>query len=223
MLQMTSPATGVPLPTWTTTPATPTRALCALETPPEFQPSPQGVPASASYPETMFSSRSTLSRHQRRASAPAMSFSQILQLKAMQNVPLSFGIPLTGSPLRILASPSPLEASEKTTDATSSTSGWKPIFHIPHDLSDNEDEGAHVNSASTDRSGASVHSLEEIKTCKDDVRRFHVLTELLTTEVGYLLDLRVLITVSRSLGTTFSDNCSQLILLSRFTSSISHP
>jgi hypothetical protein len=88
-----------------------------------------------------------------------------------------------------------------------------PLFHIPHDgHSDNEDEengidGNHENSpdstangtsqggSSTDRSS---EGWEGSAKRKDDMRRYHALMELLTTEEGYLVDLRALVTVCYS-------------------------
>src|SRR4051812_36519012 len=84
-----------------------------------------------------------------------------------------------------------------------------------HDLSDNEDESTHSNSDNAEiPSGASPteatpeQSPETIQARKDYVRRYHGLMELLTTEVGYLLDLRVLVTVSRPFGYPTPDDLS---------------
>lgn len=83
----------------------------------------------------------------------------------------------------------------------------RPIFHIPHDGStDTED-------ASPRMTGSPEHTNEELSVegswsdnesddtwhsekAKDDIRKYHALSELLTTEIGYLLDLTALVTVS---------------------------
>ncbi|KAF8897688.1 hypothetical protein BD779DRAFT_1667625 [Infundibulicybe gibba] len=61
------------------------------------------------------------------------------------------------------------------------------IFHIPHEvISDNEDNGPNL----------SHHSNEEMSgEGSDSVRKYYALMELLTTEVGYLQDLKVLVTI----------------------------
>lgn len=93
-----------------------------------------------------------------------------------------------------------------------------PLFHIPPDgHSDNEDEehgvdrnqenlhdsvanGTSQGGSSTDRSSEGLGGNAKHK---DDMRRYHALMELLTTEEGYLTDLRVLVTVSYPSTTLF--------------------
>ena len=91
---------------------------------------------------------------------------------------------------------------ENTPPATRS----KPLFHIsPGDSSDNGDDtspklgnkflesSSATQSGSTAESGPTEYPPEEIlssETTKDNIRRYHALMELLTTEVGYLVDLR---------------------------------
>lgn len=87
----------------------------------------------------------------------------------------------------------------------------KRLFHIEHDVSDSEDvvipgsesPGKICNEElgseeSTESSTDPDHLTREWsrEKSKDDVRKHYALMELLTTEVGYLLDLRVLVSVS---------------------------
>lgn len=81
---------------------------------------------------------------------------------------------------------------------------------MPQDDSDKEDDGKlkklnghHKNPAEESSSEAADHPLQgkddDLVGSKDDVRKCHALLELLSTEVGYLFDLKVLVTVSRSI------------------------
>jgi hypothetical protein len=85
----------------------------------------------------------------------------------------------------------------------------KPLFHFTHQIgTDNEDSGHdHVENLERPNDETSVggsssghssdhHGCREKK--KDNVRKYHALMELLTTEVGYLQDLRALVTVSQT-------------------------
>ncbi|KAG5653029.1 hypothetical protein H0H81_002651 [Sphagnurus paluster] len=82
----------------------------------------------------------------------------------------------------------------------------KPLFHIPNDACTDTEESSHRLTASPEQmnedlsiegswsdndSDESRHS----EKAKDDLRKYHALKELLDTEVGYLLDLRALVTV----------------------------
>jgi hypothetical protein len=80
---------------------------------------------------------------------------------------------------------------------------------MPQDGSDKEDDAKlkklndYNNAAEGEESisEAADHPLQakdDLIGSKDDVRKCHALLELLSTEVGYLLDLKVLVTVSRS-------------------------
>ncbi|KAF8076556.1 hypothetical protein FPV67DRAFT_1407681 [Lyophyllum atratum] len=82
----------------------------------------------------------------------------------------------------------------------------KPLFHIPNDAcTDPEDsipcmtdspermnEDASVEGSWSDNDSDESRNFEK---AKDDIRKYHALKELLDTEVGYLLDLRALVTV----------------------------
>ncbi|KAG6821574.1 hypothetical protein H0H93_000083 [Arthromyces matolae] len=87
-----------------------------------------------------------------------------------------------------------------------SLSRSKPLFHIPNDAgTDTEDwprvtsSPEHFNEDLSVEGNWSEHESEEdsrqMEKSKDDIRKYHALKELLDTEVGYLLDLRALVTV----------------------------
>ncbi|KAK0242610.1 hypothetical protein EDD85DRAFT_925870 [Armillaria nabsnona] len=76
-----------------------------------------------------------------------------------------------------------------------------PVFDIAHEVSsDTEDNGVGEeaeNEETTLEAGSSDqgHGSWQTENLKDQVRKYHVLTELLSTEVRYLMDLRVLVTI----------------------------
>lgn len=76
-----------------------------------------------------------------------------------------------------------------------------PVFDIAHEVSsDTEDNGVGEeaeNEETTLEAGSSDqgHGPWQTENLKDQVRKYYVLTELLSTEVRYLMDLRVLVTV----------------------------
>jgi len=79
----------------------------------------------------------------------------------------------------------------------------KPIFHIATLVENEDDDFVDKEYASSPgepipEGSCSDHSMEgrwETERYKDALRRFHALKELLATEVGYLLDLKALVTV----------------------------
>ena len=68
------------------------------------------------------------------------------------------------------------------------------------DISDNDGEGSGEGSSKahtpSDEHESPSYPVENIP---GGSRKYHALVELLTTEVGYLLDLRALVSVSRAL------------------------
>lgn len=86
----------------------------------------------------------------------------------------------------------------------------KRLFHVPDGSSDREDEGEHLSESPKDMyldaamvARGSMHNEDSpegspwlTEKMKDDVRRYHALMELLTTEVGYLMDLREMVNVN---------------------------
>ncbi|KAG6833911.1 hypothetical protein H0H87_007922 [Tephrocybe sp. NHM501043] len=91
-----------------------------------------------------------------------------------------------------------------------SISRSKPLFHIPNDAGTDTEDFSPPMRGSPDRLHEDL-SVEESwsdndndndnadsrqpEKSKDDIRKYHALKELLDTEVGYLLDLRALVTV----------------------------
>lgn len=85
----------------------------------------------------------------------------------------------------------------------------KAIFHISNPTTDNEDEGVFPSADSRPRSINGENSSDggwfnddpedvwgQAKN-KDSFRKFHALKELLSTEMGYLVDLKAFVTVCR--------------------------
>jgi len=79
-----------------------------------------------------------------------------------------------------------------------------PLFHIPRDPSpDSEPASSPSEPASPEPMSRPECGLNHpdfdrachIEKVKDDLRKYHALNELLSTEVGYLLDLKALVTV----------------------------
>ena len=80
-----------------------------------------------------------------------------------------------------------------------------PTFHLAVDASDPEEDTRPHNLASTDSSDPDTAALPPIPdrpllhnssvTERETSRRYHALAELLSTELGYLLDLRALVSV----------------------------
>lgn len=83
----------------------------------------------------------------------------------------------------------------------SSVRRTKPIFRFPIDAnSDNEGDNQVLCDSPTGSPDVDDNSSEDddpfqLERERDEIRRFHALMELLSTEVGYLDDLRVLVTV----------------------------
>lgn len=83
----------------------------------------------------------------------------------------------------------------------------EPLFHLPHDSSDKEEEEEdddddleemndyHKNSEESSSDSANHQPQATHGLAKDDMRKYHALLELLSTEVGYFLDLKILVTV----------------------------
>ena len=94
-------------------------------------------------------------------------------------------------------------------NATAPHTGAKKLFNLADEADFSEDEDvaqrgykgqpkvAHEEQGS-DRATDQVLMREQRKQKAETLRRYHALSELLATEVGYLLDLRALVTVRRS-------------------------
>lgn len=213
--------TTIPTPTWMATPPTPPpkyahRSSASVS----LRPHSSFVSASASFPDPTFSSVSKESSEltlKRRASLPPMSVSKTFPTIPPTAPPLSL-TPLqdthskretrpSGSPLRASISEHSEERSHRSDKPASHAAlRKKPLFHMPQDGSDKEDDAKlkklndYNNAAEGEESisEAADHPLQakdDLIGSKDDVRKCHALLELLSTEVGYLLDLKVLVTV----------------------------
>lgn len=79
-------------------------------------------------------------------------------------------------------------------EATTTSRSRRPLFHVLQDGSDNEDEDEALEEPEREQSDLVHWHFKELRQ-KDDARRAHALVELLSTEVGYLADLRVLVNV----------------------------
>ncbi|KAG1755533.1 hypothetical protein EDB19DRAFT_1625685 [Suillus lakei] len=212
----------IPTPTWMATPPTPPpkyahRSSSSVSS----RPHSSFVTASASFPDPAFSSVSKESSEvtlKRRASLPPMSVSKPfpaippaalpLSLTRLRNNPSKRVTRSSGSPLRVSIGEHSEERSYQSSKPSSQAAlRKKSLFHMPQDGSDKEDDGKleklngyHKNAPEGEESNseAANHLLQakdDLTGNKDDVRKCHALLELLSTEVGYLFDLKVLVTV----------------------------
>ncbi|KAG2154943.1 uncharacterized protein EDB93DRAFT_1051011, partial [Suillus bovinus] len=211
----------IPTPTWMATPPTPPPKYAHISSTSVFlRPHSSFVTASASFPDPTCPSISEESSElnlKRRASLPPMSVSKPfptippavppLSLTPLRDNPFKSGTRSSGSPLCVSIS----EHSEKRSHrndkpASQAALQKKPLFHMQDD-SDKEDDamlkkldGHNKNPPEWQESSseAADHPLpakHDLIGSKDDVRKCHALLELLSTEVGYLFDLKVLVTV----------------------------
>ena len=194
-------------PTWTSTPPTPPPK------PPSYQSAarcaPSAVPLSVSLPVSLnprpLSSRSNVPR--RRASLPPMALS-----KPLPPTPYSHA-----SPVRIHQHWPPLFGGPDgiVEPAVNSGRSSKPIFHVLDNGSDREEDGNGELLSDSPKEVLLGQRREAATTDDgwltakkhDDIRRYHALTELLTTEEGYFNDLRELVNVSTPRSFTWFD-CS---------------
>ncbi|OAX44505.1 hypothetical protein K503DRAFT_729141 [Rhizopogon vinicolor AM-OR11-026] len=208
-----------PNPTWMSTPPTPPpKHVDKSSAPVTWRPYSSFVTASASFPHPALASVSKASSEvmKRRASLPPMSVSKPLPPIPPAPPPSSLKTRRdtsqrrrTRSPLRASTSkhsderPHPTYQSGKPSSQAALRA--KPLFHIPQDSSDKEDDdnlgrlnGYRKNSFDMEESRPeAVNHLPQAKDglAKDDVRKCHALLELLSTEIGYFLDLKILVTV----------------------------
>lgn len=183
-------------PTWISTPPTPPRTLVRRSATCLSPRSSAPLVPSASLPA--LAPPHVLAR-KRCSSLPAMSMrlrTRSEPLVKFQSTQISRGQTLSRSPLQ----------DAKVTPRAPALRA-RPIFHISNEgYTDNEDNGS-LTTETRERSheetsaegGSSDHSLDvrwHSEKSKDNIRKYHALMELLTTEVGYLIDLRALVTVS---------------------------
>ncbi|KAG5648921.1 hypothetical protein DXG03_000270 [Asterophora parasitica] len=190
----TSRSLSVPPPTWISTPPTPPPKMvrrsvtCSIRRTSPLAPS-------ASFPASTLPHDSEYFL-KRRNSVPAMpQRPPSAQSSHSSSADVSFQV---------------LAVTSETTEEASTAKGSpmprsSALFHIPSDAyTDTEDsprmtespermneDGSAEGSWSDHDSDDSRHS----EKAKDDIRKYHALKELLDTEVGYLLDLRALVTV----------------------------
>ncbi|KAF9247353.1 hypothetical protein BU15DRAFT_84864 [Melanogaster broomeanus] len=163
---------NIPAPTWTATPPTP---------PPHsiYRSSSIASRPTSSHPLiTDESSVTSSSARRRRASIPQMVLS-----KPLPPIPRS-------SPQADLSSPPP--------QSKPAAIRRKAVFHLTLDGSDREEdslgEDAFLRTDSSEPDSAVVAVVPTSRE-REDLRQYHALSELLSTEVGYLLDLRILVSV----------------------------
>jgi hypothetical protein len=191
-------------PTWTSTPPTPPPK------PPRYRSSARRASSSVL---PSISLPVSLNRHaysqgsapKRRATLPPVAFSKPLPATPPSPPSPSLKMNQLSRPkqsLRLSGSPPRSDIFSKTRRSSS-----KPIFHVLDNGSDREEDGSGGLSAESPKeiyleqqiesAGASENARFKAKR-QDDIRRYHALVELLTTEEGYLMDLRELVNVSAS-------------------------
>lgn len=195
-----SPHSLLPTPTWISTPPTPPpklfrRSVTCVARRPWFS----SVSPSTSFPLSHVQPLAP-EPPRRSLSEPLMSTST----STSSNSSISLG---KRPRSRAGGSPSPLRRTSITPaeifEGSSGTSPKRsrPLFHIAHEVSSDHEDDEHDDAESPGRSQGDVSSSDyfddkwSTEKRKDNVRRYHALMELLSTEVCYTMDLRVLITV----------------------------
>lgn len=94
-----------------------------------------------------------------------------------------------------------LPALQKGREDSVSSARTRPMFTLGDgDTSDNECDGLLESTSKPETPPEEVRSPDDderhLESKKAGVKRYHALLELLSTEVGYLLDLRALVSVS---------------------------
>ncbi|KAG6911240.1 hypothetical protein DXG01_003107 [Tephrocybe rancida] len=178
-------------PTWISTPPTPPPRMVRRSVTCFPRPISRASP-SASFPATSLPHQNDYFM-KRRNSVPSMP--PLITSRSLQEYNHNTSV----DDITLVASSS--DASERLFGPSLSRS--KPIFHIPNDT-DTEDSPRLTDSPERIHEDLSLegswsdHESEDNKPSeksKDNIRKFHALKELLDTEVGYLLDLRALVTV----------------------------
>jgi hypothetical protein len=190
-------------PTWTSTPPTPPPK------PPRYRSvarrASSSVPPSTSLPNSLnpraFSSTDNIPM--RRVSLPPMTLSKPLP----PTPPLPFAPSIRSRRSHRSRRSSQISESSLRDGIMEPKSGRssKPIFHLLESGSDDEENGSCTSLTASPKEmsleqrmkapGASENGWLKAKK-QDDIRRYHALAELLTTEEGYLMDLRELVNVS---------------------------
>ncbi|KAF9226616.1 hypothetical protein BS17DRAFT_775898 [Gyrodon lividus] len=210
---------NIPTPTWTSTPPTPPPNCIYRSKSVTSHPTSHAT-ASTSLPDATAAQGSTVSSpavRKRRASLPPIVLSKPLppiprSASQAHPRPPPPGLKLVESPhrwdpigSRRLEQCIPGRRPEKLSPPA--ISRGKAVFHLTLDGSDREDDGRgenplmHSDSSEPDSAVITIipqlplldkkpHSRE-----RENSRRYHALSELLSTELGYLLDLRILVSV----------------------------
>lgn len=181
-------------PTWKAIPPTPPpksnlHRLASLDA---RRVSASGIPPSASLPASSNTHATTKTyTPRRRSSMPLMSLTKPLPATPPTPPSPSFGNSAEHNNLR-------KPTVNVTATAARAASQHKPIFHVADGGSDREDDEQPWTDSPQEyvEAEGTMDDAWLKEQLKDNLRRYHVLTELLTTEVGYLRDLRELIMVS---------------------------
>ncbi|KAF5358952.1 hypothetical protein D9758_004744 [Tetrapyrgos nigripes] len=179
----------LPLPTWISTPPTPPpklvrRSVTCVTRRPHSHISP-----STSFPASKSPRAHSGIPPKRRASAPSM-FSQARSMSSTPFPSSSENVPVARNPQVMPQDIHPLRPKLIR-------SREFPTKHVLYDVAHHVsyDDDALDNADHRSDPGTSVESSASPSGHKDDIRRFHAFMELLTTELAYLLDLRILVTV----------------------------
>ncbi|KAF9055501.1 Dbl homology domain-containing protein [Hymenopellis radicata] len=192
-------------PTWVSIPPTPPPKLfrrsvtCVARLPHSPAVSP-----SASFPASAFPhadpSIISQSAFKRRASAPSMS--SYLPIRSASDSATAFvRRRKSKNNAEAIVAASPLRTSFRSRPPSAFYNRAHPMFSISHEVnSDHDDNGdgsgsmdGSAEASSSDQNHAS--ELWHVEKSKDDIRKYHALMELLSTEVRYLMDLRVLVMI----------------------------
>ncbi|KIL00040.1 hypothetical protein PAXRUDRAFT_8466 [Paxillus rubicundulus Ve08.2h10] len=211
---------NIPTPTWTSTPPTPPPNFIYRSKTGTPHPMSPHVTTSTSLPDATVAEGSAISSpiaRRRRASLPLIALSKPLPpipLSSPQThqspAPPALKLAATQPSRDPVRSPRteryiPQPRLEKFSPRP--ISQGKAVFHLVPDNSDREDDGRGehtlVRSDSSEPDSAVIAVIPELplldkkppNRVRENSRRFHALSELLSTEVGYLLDLRTLVSV----------------------------
>ena len=188
-------------PTWIATPPTPpSKSIRRSNTSSTRRYPLAPVTPSASFPASMHTHAAlTMQKTVRRAvSVPAFSFQHLEQTDSFASLMAAhFACDSVEDNLfnATFSIPGPLVTSRRREHPGSYV---EPAVPSDYGASADDTEGADNSPQDSGHASWSDHSIEdtrEIERSKDAFRKFHALKELLATEVGYLMDLKALITV----------------------------
>lgn len=190
-------------PTWIATPPTPPARLIRRSVTWVSHRRTSPVPPSASFPASFspHGPRCSNNKLKRSSSVPAM-----LYRTTYISDPFTVGANCVGTYPRTALSASPLKMNHSVgvkspRDALELRTTH--LFHIPHDGEDGNKRHGEESETYVDEDGSpdgswSDHTPDDAsstRTPKDVIRKYHAMKELLATEIGYLTDLKALVTV----------------------------